>query len=471
MRRPGWYLRLLAQRLRQDPWSFPTAVALALQDRLPRTWRRALTPASRRCDDARKCAGLPPDRPPLCVPGRVSVVLPVYDQAGYLGAAIDSVLAQTHADLELIIVDDGSTDAVEPVLARALCDPRVVVLRQPNRGLPAALSAGFAAAQGEFLTWTSADNLMEPTMLEVLAQALHEHPDVAMVYGDFLVIDADGAPCPDAGFRLLDREAPGSPVVRLPRDTEWLNARFDNSIGPCFLYRDCVRRCVGDWHGELGVEDYDYWMRINAHFRIRHVASAVPLYRYRHHERSLTARAREIRLADKARALLQRERGRARVRRAPWAIRCAAGLGLDASCFDPRHRWLGADGAPPPGAKLLEIVAGGRELPGAAATFTVRVWRGTFEVPDRVADGESRVLHLTDDASTAARLAARTRRVARLPAGGLAALADFMLACADLAAANPGETAAGHPPPVRWRGPAPGAPLSAAPSPPTMRGP
>src|SRR5262249_57420234 len=119
------------------------------------------------------------------VPGLVSVVLPVYNQADMLGDSIESVLGQTYQSLELIVIDDGSTDGVEEALRRYAGHPRVRVLRQANQKLPRALSNGFSFARGEFWTWTSADNLMHPEQLARLVAFLGAHPGTAMVYAHF----------------------------------------------------------------------------------------------------------------------------------------------------------------------------------------------------------------------------------------------------------------------------------------------
>ena len=92
--------------------------------------------------------------------GLVTVVLPVYNQADLLEKSIDSVLAQTYQEFELIIVNDGSTDGVEAILDKYVTHPKVLILTQQNQKLPTALNTGFAHAKGEFYTWTSADNVM-----------------------------------------------------------------------------------------------------------------------------------------------------------------------------------------------------------------------------------------------------------------------------------------------------------------------
>lgn len=283
------------------------------------------------------------------VPGLVSVVLPVYNQADLLGDAIESVLGQTYRPFELIVVDDGSGDGVEEVLRRHLGHPRVRILRQANQKLPKALSNGFSFARGEFWTWTSADNLMHPAQLERLVAFLRSHPDTAMVYADYVAIDDRGEPLADPSFRPHNRRAPDSPEIHLPRDPRAINAIQDNFIGPCFLYRGLAGRLIGDYAPTLGVEDYDYWMRINHAFRIEHLSTDETLYRYRVHDRSLSGRAVELGIAARAGALMETERVRSSFYREPWIVLVddATNRRL-AGCARSPHRWLDIASGPPP---------------------------------------------------------------------------------------------------------------------------
>lgn len=228
------------------------------------------------------------------VPGLVSVVLPVYNGARYVAASIESALAQSYRELELIVVDDGSTDETSRIVEQYLGDPRMRLIRQSNQKLPAALNAGFAQARGEFFTWTSDDNLMDPEMLGELAGFLRSNPDAEMVYADQVLI-------------------PEGIVDRRPRDPGPLSFLQKNYIGGCFLYRAWAGRAVGEYDPEcFGFEDYDYWLRINALFRIAHLGKEAPLYSYRLHEGSLTAREKELRLADRTRYYLPLEEERRR---------------------------------------------------------------------------------------------------------------------------------------------------------------
>lgn len=254
-------------------------------------------------------------------PGLVSVVLPIWNQADMAAGAIDSVLAQTYESLELILVDDGSSDDLLQTVQPYLDDPRVRIVTQENQGLPKALSTGFDFATGEFFTWTSADNVMDPRQLERLVQFLRDKPDVAMVYTDYELIDDRGEPLVGGEFRVMDRTDKGNlSIVRVNRSTHDLNRYEDNFIGACFLYRGQVGRLLGDYNPELGLEDYDYWMRINRMFRIEHLGTDEVLYRYRVHGNTLSARARELKIQERAKVLMAYERERADYAQQPFVF-------------------------------------------------------------------------------------------------------------------------------------------------------
>lgn len=207
---------------------------------------------------------------------RVSMVMPVHNGARWLAEAIASVLAQDFADFELILVDDASDDRSPEIMAAAAAhDPRVRLLRLGvNAGLPAALNHGFAAARGEFHSWTSDDNLLRPQMLARLVETLDARPDADIVHADYAQINEAG--------RELGRARVG-PADRL---------LHGNNIGACFLYRARVARALGGYDTDLfGVEDYDFWLRAAPHFAF--VVLHEDLYVYRKHSGSLTNRRAE----------------------------------------------------------------------------------------------------------------------------------------------------------------------------------
>lgn len=200
---------------------------------------------------------------------KVSIILPTHNGAKYLRGAIESCLAQTHQNIELILVDDRSTDATPQILS-SYKDPRVRIIRnQTNQRLPRSLNIGFKEATGDLLTWTSDDNEYFPDAIERMLHTLQKEPDVDFVYADYLALD----------------ESTGKKELVKAPDTLKLNVK--NEVGGCFLYTRKVYEALGgyDPYYEM-TEDYDYWMRIWKRFRTRRCPG--PLYLYRYHAQSLT---------------------------------------------------------------------------------------------------------------------------------------------------------------------------------------
>lgn len=248
----------------------------------------------------------------------VGIVLPVWNDP-YLPLAIESILAQTHTRWHLVIVDDGSeTPACLPV-----SDPRIRLLRIPHAGLPAALNAGFRALPAsDFVTWTSADNLLEPSMLQVLIRFLIQHPAVDLAYSDFSLIGPTGQWLPRSNYRPESQDPRRSYRLHLPRCPETLGLMQDNFLGASFLYRTGLVAAVGDFDESLmGVEDYDYWLRASLVACLAHCAHPQSLYRYRLHPDSLTSQ-RSAEIARRAEDLILRHRQR----KHQWAMPCKINL-------------------------------------------------------------------------------------------------------------------------------------------------
>lgn len=125
----------------------------------------------------------------------VSVIIPVHNAARYLTAAIDSVLSQSYRELEIIAVDDGSTDASGIILAScAARDSRIRVITRRNTGIVGALNDGIAAAHGDLIARMDADDISLPQRLERQAAYLTDHPECVAVGTDVLYTDTEGAP-------------------------------------------------------------------------------------------------------------------------------------------------------------------------------------------------------------------------------------------------------------------------------------
>ncbi len=127
-------------------------------------------------------------------PPRVSVFIPVYNRERCVGTAIDSILAQRYTDFELLLIDDGSTDASLDVM-RAYRDPRIRVVHRPdNRGIPATRNEGLALARGEYIALLDSDDWATPDRLQRQVAFLDRHPEVAAVGGWSLWMDETGRP-------------------------------------------------------------------------------------------------------------------------------------------------------------------------------------------------------------------------------------------------------------------------------------
>jgi glycosyltransferase involved in cell wall biosynthesis len=216
--------------------------------------------------------------------GLVSVVLPTYKRAHLLGSAIRSVLDQTYANLELLVVDDNSPDDTSQVVA-SFGDPRIRYVRnESNLKLPRTLNRGFSLSRGDYLTWTSDDNLYRENALGRMVDAMLER-QCDFVYADYYLfadLDSDGKPVDVHHDRLPD-------IVQLEKG---------NHIGACFLYSRAAYDAVGEYDPELFlVEDYDYFMRIAKRFPMCHIAE--PLYYFRRHDDALfVSRFCEVKAAD-----------------------------------------------------------------------------------------------------------------------------------------------------------------------------
>lgn len=220
---------------------------------------------------------------------KISVLLPVYNHAQFIRSAIEGVQNQTYKNWELVIVDDGSTDELLNILQDYTSDPRIRMYTQDNQRLPNALTNLHNLATGQFVTWTSADNIMEPQMLEQLSNHLIKHPEAVMVFADVSIIDDKGQ-FKGFGYREMNRDKDKLHIMRLPHCTEALDAESDNYINACFMYRmNAVKALKGQYSADLeGLEDYDFWLRLRAFGEILHIKNVTPLYRYRVHENTMS---------------------------------------------------------------------------------------------------------------------------------------------------------------------------------------
>lgn len=203
---------------------------------------------------------------------KVSVILPVYNGAHHVGLSIESVLKQTHSDLELIIVNDCSTDNTQCILEEyAAKDSRIRLFRnETNQKLPRTLNIGFANATGDYWTWTSDDNQYHKDALKKMCAVLDNKPDIDLVYTDFSIVDMQG--------NLINEVKEGEPE----------EIRFKDNIGACFLYRKPLALKAGTYDEDMFLaEDYEFFIRCYKHGKFYHIAE--DLYDYGRHDSNLSA--------------------------------------------------------------------------------------------------------------------------------------------------------------------------------------
>lgn len=196
----------------------------------------------------------------------VSVIITCFNQGAYLGDAIESALSQTYPRLEVLVVDDGSTDDTSLVAARY---SRVMLIRQENRGLSAARNTGIDASAGDYLIFLDADDRLLPRATQSGVNCLDEHDNCAIVYGRYRLISADG---------LVMK----SVVEQEPREDNYVNMLRRNYIGmhAAVTYRRTVFAALGRFDTSLGAcEDYDLYLRITRHFPIHRHDDLVAEYR------------------------------------------------------------------------------------------------------------------------------------------------------------------------------------------------
>jgi glycosyltransferase involved in cell wall biosynthesis len=184
---------------------------------------------------------------------RVSVIMPVYNTAAYLGEAIQSILDQSYGDFEFIIINDGSTDHSEQII-NSFNDPRIIYLNnEENQGLVYTLNRGVNLASGEWIARMDGDDISLPIRFEEQMQYLHDHPYVDVLATTVQLIDEQGA---DAGIWVDDQSAilPEQILAHLP---------VNNCIAhPTVMVRAEILKKFKYLEEQAQAEDYDLWLRM-----------------------------------------------------------------------------------------------------------------------------------------------------------------------------------------------------------------
>lgn len=222
---------------------------------------------------------------------RYSIVIPCYNAARFVGESIRSSLAQTDGDLEVLVVDDGSTDGSAEVVAALSDDTRVRLIRQTNQGVGAARNAGLAAARGEFINFLDADDLLEPEKLALQGRLLIENPELGLVLCNGRVIDADGQIT--AEHLIVPRRFTGLPPLF---DVLFCGGQFPPLVP---LLRRSLAIEAGGFSTDRAVSgwaDTGFWLKV-AQSGPRYCLIDKPLCRYRSYAGNMSSDASAMEVA------------------------------------------------------------------------------------------------------------------------------------------------------------------------------
>jgi GT2 family glycosyltransferase len=221
-------------------------------------------------------------------PGLVSTIIPVFNRPAMLREAVASVLAQTYRNIEVIVVDDGSTDNTPRVIAEL----GVRSVRIENRGPGAAREAGRQLARGEFLQYLDSDDLLTARKFELQVAALRDDPEAGIAYGNVRHVDLDGNEIPIDWKPANQRQPAIFP--------SFLVARWWDTPAP--LYRRSVTDAIGPWTSLRAEEDWEYDARAGAlGVRLAYVDEVVAVIRD-HPEGRLSGSADAATLRNRATA-------------------------------------------------------------------------------------------------------------------------------------------------------------------------
>jgi glycosyltransferase involved in cell wall biosynthesis len=198
----------------------------------------------------------------------VSVVIATYNMGHYLPEAVRSVLAQSYRNVDVQIVDDGSTDDTQTIVRQWDAHPRVRLHRQSNAGQAHAKNQGIALSRGDFIAFLDADDVWLPEKLARQMPLFTGRPEVGVVYSGYERMDGEGRPLPKGPTHMHRGRVSGALLIEnfVP---------FPSAV----VRRECLER-----HGafdetlSMGI-DYDLWLRLSAHCQFDFIAE--PTVRYR----------------------------------------------------------------------------------------------------------------------------------------------------------------------------------------------
>jgi glycosyltransferase involved in cell wall biosynthesis len=228
---------------------------------------------------------------------KVSVIIPAYNRYAYIRRAIESVLNQSYKDIELIVVDDGSTDNTREILEDY--EPRMLLLEHEggaNKGQSAAINLGLQNAQGEYIAILDSDDCWETNKIELQIAYLQQNPDVGLVYGNGIAVDENGE-------YLYDIYKPNHEEKNIPSSL-LVDCYF--FVPTNSLFRAEILELTGGFDESLRTaQDHDMGIRIAEVTKLAYINNS--LFHYRRHDDSISRKRAGLRwrngfiILDKAR--------------------------------------------------------------------------------------------------------------------------------------------------------------------------
>ncbi len=203
----------------------------------------------------------------------VDVIIPAFNAAKFLPAAIESVIAQTFDDWQIVLVDDGSTDATAEIVAPFLdlLGSQVKYIKQPNRGVSAARNTAILASTSEFLALLDADDVWLPFRLSESLKILVDRPNAGIAYGLLTNIDSEGRPGSSWGGNRNHAEGHIAPYIYM---------RSVELPSPTITFRRKCVDAVGLFDESLKItEDRDLWLRIAQRYEVAFIPKVLAFYR------------------------------------------------------------------------------------------------------------------------------------------------------------------------------------------------
>jgi CMP-N-acetylneuraminic acid synthetase len=214
----------------------------------------------------------------LIVKPKVTVYITNYNYGRYLRQSVDSVLAQTLQDFELLIIDDGSTDESRSIMEQYADHSQIKLIYQQNRGLNVTNNIALRLAHGHYIVRLDADDYFEPNALEAMAEILDMDPEVGLVFPDYYIADRHGTPL-EAMHRL-----------DFGRDVTLLDLP---AHGACTMIRRDFLLALGGYDENYSCQDgYELWVKFTKRHKVRNINR--PLFHYRQHGENLTTNEQRI---------------------------------------------------------------------------------------------------------------------------------------------------------------------------------